>query len=313
MTRAGCVLLLLLVTAGAHGQRPQAAVLPEAITVGDVFHAAIRLDVPAGASIVAPDALDLPADIEHAGHRIVRVDTAGGVNRVTVLYPLTAWRPGDHALPPATVGYVVAGARQEAVAAFPPFAVRSVLPADTAGIEPRPARDVLGASRLWWPILLALLLAVIVAAALAWWWRRRRRQEIPVLTVVPAVPPRTAALARLDELERSDLLARGDFRTFYQQLTEVLRRYAAAVEPAWGVDLTTAELAGRIRAGDTGSADLLRILRAADLVKFAKAGAAAEAARRDLADARTWVEQTDAAAAPGEAAAATDAGERRVA
>jgi hypothetical protein len=313
MTRAGCALLLLLVAAGAHGQRPQVAVLPEAITVGDVFHAAIRLDVPPGASIVAPDALELPEDIEQAGHRVMRVDTAGGANRVTVLYPLTAWRPGGHVLPPATIGYVADGARQETVAEFPAFAVRSVLPADTTGVEPRPARDVLGASRLWWPILLAVLLAAIMAAALAWWWRRRRRDDVPVIAVVPAVPPRAAALARLDELARSDLLARGDFRTFYQQLTAVLRRYAAAVEPAWGVDLTTSELAGRMRVRDAGSVELLRILGAADLVKFAKADAAADAARRDLAAARTWVEQTGEAAAAGGATAATDLAERRVA
>jgi hypothetical protein len=296
--RALVLAVLLLGAAGAlHGQRPQTAVLPEAITVGDVFHAAIRLELPRGAQVLAPDSLQLPEHLEHVGRRSVRVDTAGGMSRVTVMYPLSAWRPGSHALPPVNVGYVTDGTTTQVSVSFPSFVVRSVLPADTAGIEPRPARDVLGANRLWWPILLALLLGALAAAALAWWWRRRRRREpdAPVV-LVPAVPPRAAALARLDELERSDLLARGEFRLFYLQLTEILRRYAAAIEPAWGVDLTTSELAARVRGRDAEALELLRILGGADLVKFARADASAEGARRDLAVGRAWVERAGATA-----------------
>jgi hypothetical protein len=306
----------LLCAAGVHAQRPvpQAAVVPEAITVGDVFHAAIRLDLPAGVQLAAPDSLVLPEDVEHAGRRELRFDTAaaadaGTARRVTVVYPLTAWRPGSYELPPVTLRLDGDGAASTLTVQLPSFEVRSVLPADTAGIEPQPARDVLGPSRLWWPILLALLLAALVAGGLYYWWRRRRRpapvpEDVPVIVVLP----RAAALERLAVLRRSGLIERGELKAYYEALTETLRHYAASVNAAWSTDLTTAELsaiAPRRRIAD--AAELLRILHGADMVKFARASTSPESAWRDLDAAVAWVERAE----PEQDAAGTD--DRRVA
>jgi hypothetical protein len=293
---------------GVHAQRPQVAVLPEAITVGDVFHLAIRLELPADAALLAPDSLALPDDLEQAGRRSLRVDSAAGARRVTLAYPLTAWRPGSYALDAVTLGVVTGGGQVDVTAQVPAFEVRSVLPADTAGIEPQPAKDVLGANRLWWPILLALLLAALAAAALYAWWRRRTPAEAPAVPV-PAVAPRDAALARLDELQRSDLLSCGELKPFYQQLTEVLRHYVATLDAAWGVDLTTTELSSRMRSrGGAEVLELVRILGAADLVKFAQAHRPAEVAAQDLVAARDWV-----ARVPAPDIIVAEAAERRVA
>lgn len=291
--RVGLLLGALLLAVPLHAQRPQAAVVPQSITVGDVFHAAIRIELPAGSDIAAPDSLALPADLEQAGRREIRYDTAGGARRATVLYPLTAWRPGAYTLPPLTLQVVGDGRRTGEEVAFPAFDVASVLPADTAQLEPKGAKDVLGASRVWWPILLGLLAAALAAFALWWWWRRRRAVEEPV-PLAPVVPPRQAALARLNALRSSGLLERGEMREYYGRLTEILRHYAAAVDPAWSVDLTTSELTGRMRAAQrhVEMLELVRILGAADLVKFARVSAPADAARGDLDAARAWVERT---------------------
>jgi hypothetical protein len=307
----------LLCAAGVHAQRPspQAAVVPDVITVGDVFHAAIRLDLPAGVQLAAPDSLVLPEDLEHAGRRELRFDTAAvapdgsAARRVTVVYPLTAWRPGSYELTPLALRLVSDGAATTLTVQLPSFEVQSVLPPDTAGIEPQPARDVLGPNRLWWPILLALLLAALTLGGLYYWWRRRRRppveQEVaPVIIVLP----RAAALERLAELRRSGLIERGEMKTYYEALTETLRHYAASVNAAWSTDLTTAELsaiAPRRRIAD--AAELLRILHGADMVKFARAPASAESAWRDLDAAVAWVERAE----PEQDAAGTD--DRRVA
>src|SRR5690606_11567286 len=114
--------------------------------------------------------------------REVRIDTAGGVRRATVLYPLAAWRPGSYELAAIPIRVVSAGRDTVMEVRLPAFEVSSVLPADTAGIEPKPAKDVLGANRLWWPILLALLIAALIATALYMWWKKRRgRTEEPVV------------------------------------------------------------------------------------------------------------------------------------
>lgn len=293
MRCAAAFLMLLASTVGAFGQQPRAAVVPEAITVGDVFHAAVRLELAEGARIAAPDSLDLVADVEHAGRREVRIDTAGGVRRATITYPLAAWRPGAYELPPVPIRIMDAQRDTMLSVQLPAFEVSSVLPADTAGIEPKPAKDVLGANRLWWPILLALLIAALIATALYIWWKRRRRGVEEPLVFTPAVPPLDAALAQLAALRREGLIERGEFRVFYERLTETLRHYAAAIEPRWSVDLTTSELATRLRA-DAGMQDALeltRILGEADMVKFARAVTTRDNAARDLDAARAWVER----------------------
>jgi hypothetical protein len=282
------------VTAQQPLPRPQAAVVPEAITVGDVFHAAIRIELPAGAAVLAPDSLRLPPDLELTGRRELRTDTVDGTPRVTVIYPLTAWRPGSYDIEPVMLRLVSDGADAPLTAQLPSFSVRSVLPSDTAGLEARGAKDVLGANRVWWPILLALLVAAALAVALWYWWRRRQAPAAAAAEPEPVVIPREAALAALDALRREGLLERGEVRLYYDRLTETLRHFAATLDPAWGVDLTTAEVAARMRAaGFSDGLELVRILGAADLVKFARAKTTQDAASRYLDVARSWVERVE--------------------
>lgn len=308
IARRVAAVLLCLAPAVGRAQEPQVAVTPEAITVGDVFHAAVRLATPGNTTVIAPEAPSLGPDLEMAGLREIRIDTVAGVRRTTVVYPLTAWRPGSYD-PDELILRVVddEGERQVRVQ-LPAFVVRSVLPADTAGIEPQAAKDVLGANRLWWPILLALIVAALVAAALVAWWRRRARPA-PAVVVPPEIAPRDAALAHLDELRNSGLLERGELKPFYGRITEILRRYVATLHPAWSTDLTTRELSARMRsAGLPEALALTRILGTADLVKFARASIAAEHGRTDLAAARDWVERVPPPPLPAEQDA-----ERRVA
>ena len=97
------------------------------------------------------------------------------------------------------------------------------------------------------------------------------------------------------------LVERGEFRVFYGRLTETLRHYAAAMESRWSTDLTTSELAVRLRA-DAGMQDALeltRILGAADMVKFARAVTTRDNANGDLDAARAWIERFAARSEPG--------------
>lgn len=308
MRHAAALLLLGLCAVPAAAQQPRAAVVPESITVGDVFHAAVRIDLPEGVSLAAPDSLVVGEDLENAGPREVRIDTAGGTRTATVLYPLAAWRPGSYELPDVTLRLTNDGSDTTFDVALPSFDVRSVLPADTAGVEPKPAKDVLGANRIWWPLLLALLILALIITGLYMWWRRRRGKEAP-LVFTPAIPPLEVALARFAALRREGLIERGEFRAFYDQLTETLRHYAAAVEPHWSVDLTTSELAARLRAdaGVTDALELTRILGAADMVKFARAVTTRENAAGDLDAAQAWVQRFAARSQPD------DTNERRAA
>lgn len=287
-------LIALALAVPLHAQAPVArtAIVPDSARVGDVFHAAIRVDVPAGTRVLFPDSLAVPDDVENAGSPIVQTDTTGpGRLGITAAFPLTAWRPGDVVLPDVWVR-IDAGAGPDSVrASFPATLVLSVLPADTAGIAPRPARDVLGANRLWWPLLLAVLGALAVAAALLWWWRQRRPE--PAAVPVAARSPRQLALEALARARSGGLLEAGDFRGFYFAVTDALRHYAAALDARLGSELTTTEIAANARGigMDAEAAVLVGILGRADLVKFARVTPATEEALREWENARAWVER----------------------
>lgn len=308
----GSLLVALALLGGVvhavHAQRVSTAVVPQTITVGDVFHAAVRVELPAGAEAAFPDTLALPSgDIEAAARVRVQVDTTAIGRTATALYALTAWRANEDVQLPDLAFNVRApgGGVSTVTASFPVFQLSSVLPTDTAGIEPKPARDVWGASRLWWPILLALA-ALLLVALLAWYvWRRRRPREI----VQPAklgIPPRQRALDRLAHARTAGFVERGELKPFYTELAAALREYLEAIEPLLGADLTTGELAmhARRRGAPPVLLELIRILGRADLVKFARARPTAAEAYGDLDAARRWVEQHDTLAVPREEAAA---------
>lgn len=288
----GCALCL----AGAHGasaQRAGAALRPDTITVGDPAVVAVRVVAAEGYQVIFPDTLDVAGDVENTGPRRLTEDAlADGTRQITAYYPVTAWRPGSHALPAIAVQLLSSdGAERTFDVTADPIHVASVLPADTAGIEPRPPKDVIGGERsLAWLWLLALLAVIALAA-----WLVRRRRRAVGLELVPGVPPRDVALATLERARSGRYVEAGDYKSFYTLVSDALRHYHDAIEPAWGADLTTGELLLRMRADERAPdiTPLERVLHTADMVKFARVTVDAEHAWSDLDAARAWVERLD--------------------
>jgi hypothetical protein len=278
-------------------QDVRAALGADTIQVGDVVPVAIRIDMPRDRRVAWPDTLPLAdPDLENASRVRTRVDTLDdGRLRRTAIYAVTPWRTGDLVLPDVPI-QVVGG--DEGVtttsASLPTLSVSSVLPEDTVGIEPKPAKDVIGPNWAWWPILLLLLLLAAILAAILWWLRRRRGEAV-ALPLEPAVSPRERALAILDQAREAGLVERGELKAFYTRISDAVRHYAAALDASWGEDLTTTELLGRFRAqaGPGASAGLAEVLRPADQVKFARRHPGADVAIEEWERARSWVLEFD--------------------
>jgi hypothetical protein len=285
-------LLLCMPPAPATAQTPRTAIHPQEILVGDVFRAVISLEVPAGTRIVFPDSLPPGAEMEAAGRRELRSDTtAEGRPRLMAAYPLAAWRPGPASVPPVEVRLIGDGFDRTVTAHFPPFEIGSVLPADTAGVEPRGLKDVFGGDRIMWPWLLAaLLLALAIAALLA--WRRSRRPTLPVDPRSGVVDPRVAALAALADARGVALAGNGELRRMYIEISDTLRYLIAVEMPALSHDLTTTELAPRLAGAVEAerARTLQSLLERADLVKFARARPQPADGLADWRTARAWVE-----------------------
>ncbi|HSH46848.1 MAG TPA: DUF4381 family protein [Longimicrobiales bacterium] len=282
-------------TQGDSLPRPQVGVAGDTIRVGDVVPVAVRVTVAPGQRVAWPDTLPLEGaetELENAARVRTRSDTLpDGRIQVTATYAVTPWRPGEAALPALELA-VVSGDEEPRplTATLPTLDVVSVLPADTAGIEPRPPRDVIGRNWAWWPWILLALALLAAIGVLIWWLRHRRGRE--VAEPVPAVPPRERALTELAAIRDAGLLDAGRTMEFYTRTSGVLRHYLAAIEPAWGEDLTTTELLARFRAGigPTAATALGDVLRPMDQVKFARRTPDRDTALAEWEAARTWVE-----------------------
>lgn len=298
---AGAALGFVALLGGALPARAQdgratvgTAILPDTLHVGDVARAALRVRLPLNARVQFPDTLSVPTDVEAAGTRQLQTDTVDGQLEVTAIYPITAWRPGPFQLPPASILFAGETGVDSLVARFPEAHVISMLPEDTAGVEPRPAKDVFGGDRVWWPLLAGLALLLALAALLYWLWAGRRdRTPAPLAPIGPTA--RERALALMERARSAGLVEKNELKAFYSLVAEAVRGYMEAVEPAWGADLTTTELLPRLHARDAVPVmqDVLRVLHRADLVKFARFQPATAEAYGDWSVAYDWIERFD--------------------
>jgi hypothetical protein len=103
-----------------------------------------------------------------------------------------------------------------------------------------------------------------------------------------AIDPRQHTLHQLQHIREQKLIEHGEYKQFYILLSEALRAFAGVMEPDWSTDLTTDELAPRLKRRPDANA-LLRMLRSADAVKFARYQPKPAEARGDLDDAIAWV------------------------
>jgi hypothetical protein len=282
------------------------------VTVGEVFTVELEATGPAGTTFTFPgatatDAFELRTP--SAAPRPGVPSPAPGARR----YEAAVYALGEAEVPPIPVRYRLPdGTEGEAASEAVPLKVVSLLPKDPQEQKLADVRGPLavGIGRAFW---FGLVAGLVLAAALVLWLVRRRRKTEPDRTVpVPALPPDAEALRALDALSASGLLARGEYRAYYIQLTATAKRYLERRLVAPILEMTTAETLAFLR-GHRHGGDLLPVVRdlaeAADRIKFAKAEGLAQEAERHLAAVRALVPALEVRLRP----AATDAAEGKAA
>lgn len=203
-------------------------------------------------------------------------------------YVLQPFLPGDYEIPALTV---VRNGTDEIATEPLTVVVESVIE-DTESPELRDIADPIDVPVPWWWWVVGALLLVAVLAGAAWWLRRRRMRQLEPRIV----PPHEAALNALDALLGEDLLARGEFESFYLRLSDIVRHY---IENRFGLrapERTTEEFLAELTDSPEIRGDhqrlLRRFLQEADLVKFAKVVPAAGETGASVDAARSFIEQT---------------------
>lgn len=289
------VLALLLSQLGSAALEVEAGLKPTDAggpSVGESFVLVIEARHALGEVALLPTTLPLPDALAERPDRRRRTRTREGAEEIDRFeLELLAFEAGTLEIPAieVAVGSTTAHTLPLEILVASNLSADELLVASTTTAEaaqaamaelegmaaPDPAARSIGVLNL--PLLYGLA-GLLAAAALITgllWWRRHRRptqtSESP-----PASPPRPADLVALERLERlaaAGHLQRGDMKSYFVELSEILRVYVGARYGFDSVELTHFELTDALRHFDTPGLDedeLLRLLKDADLVKFAK-------------------------------------------
>ncbi|MBB1193705.1 hypothetical protein DNC80_08500 [Flavobacterium sp. SOK18b] len=136
-----------------------------------------------------------------------------------------------------------------------------------------PAEETMGN---WWKYVLAILLLAGIAVLVYWFLKKRQEKK---LNEEVFKTPIEKATTLLDTLERKELWQKGEVKAYYSELTDIARNYIEEAIEIPAMESTTSELIQGLRAASvkkkmTLSQEIIenleRVLKQADLVKFAK-------------------------------------------
>ena len=282
------------------GARPLVAVEvhPSTVAVGEPFTVRVRVRAVPGATIHFPPVPDSAGSIEAVDPRAIEDHSTTEIFDRTAVYRFIAWEPGRRTVPLGDVAWDRSRGREALAIGAVRVDVTSALPADTAELEPRDARNPFDPPLGWWRWALG---AVALLAILWMSWRalrRRRSTTRPPDAFVDA----QAAFAAIDQLALDDAGEPGRAVLAY---AEVMREYLTRRFPAATVGLTTPEYVRTLadNALPILPEEVLGVLEFADAVKFAGAtvdgggvAAVARATRGIVRDVQTAYEVRLAAA-----------------
>lgn len=150
-------------------------------------------------------------------------------------------------------------------------------------------------SNTWWIVLLVIV--VLAGAGFGVWWYIKKRKKQPKTEEGSFATPIEKATAKLQSLEKKELLQRGEVKDYYSELTDIARTYIEEAIHVPAMESTTTELIEAMRAAvpqrkmsltQETFEQLERVLRTADMVKFAKS----RPMDFEIANDRTSIEKT---------------------
>ncbi|MTH17056.1 hypothetical protein [Flavobacterium sp. LC2016-01] len=128
----------------------------------------------------------------------------------------------------------------------------------------------------WWKYVLALLIILGIGAFVYWYVKKRQQKKIEEEVYKTPIEKATSLL---NNLEQKELVQKGEIKEYYSELTDIARNYIEEAIHIPAMESTTSELIQAIRTASTKKKmtltpetveNLERVLRQADLVKFAK-------------------------------------------
>ncbi len=280
---------LALVVTVAHG--PAETVLP----TGFRFQA----DAPE-AKALKDAGFIVPHPEGGAGPKVERSEGATTKSTVTLSFVALPKKPGRHVLTLPSVPITMARASGEliSVCTQPHTIVIEDPTSSTPNAKPKPNPPPRPQREEWTSLKQTVYIgaaALVVGAALAWLVGRWLKRPRPLPPPPPPRPPWEVAREALHDLRHAGLTREGRFAEHFDRVSDIMRRYLGDRYGFDGLESTTREMLGELRATTPRISmldEIERFLRQADLVKFARLTPSEVECSTALGEAEQIVERT---------------------
>jgi len=198
-------------------------------------------------------------------------------------YTISTFFTGEFEIPPLIVRYFTPGdsTAKTLTTEKIKIVVESVKPSEAADI--RDIKPPVEIPRNWWYLLRWFVVggSLVGVGILVYIVYRRKKAGKGLLPIreAPPRPPHEVAYEALDRLRDSDLLAKGETKVYYTEVSEIIRQYIEGRYFIVAMEMTTTEVLEGLSGAEVSEEEFQlfkTFLDRCDLVKFAKVIPSAE-------------------------------------
>ncbi len=263
----------------ASGQTAISATLKsdsDHITIGDHLNVRVSIRHPKSVKVLMPLVKDSLGNMDFIASSKVDTIQEATDEVLSQNYVVSAYDSGVfHAGPVTVFFHNTSGGVDSVLSNEIPVAV-ATLPVDTA--RPfKPIKAPLAVPFSWREfipyIIGAVLLLILIVVLIVLYVRYQKHKPVAPARPIPKDPAHIWARKELKKLEDEKLWQKDQVKLYYSRLTEILRLYLEYRYKWLALESTTEEIEAGVdnyNMKEKGKENLLKILRTADLVKFAK-------------------------------------------
>ncbi len=268
-------LLILLISTAVFAQqkRPETSIDTTKNKIGAEFKLTIKTSVDTLSKVIFPNLKNIGAlEVIHS----YPIDTVKKDDRYELIkkYGLTQFDSGKYVIPSIKIFINSKPYKTDSLLVEVANVQVDTLKQkmyDIKGITP--VKSSLGD---WWKYLLVLALILGIGALVYWYVKKKQKKKIEEEVYKT---PIERATSLLNSLEKKELWQKGEVKEYYSELTDIARNYIEEAIEIPAMESTTSELILGLRAASVRKKmtvsketieNLERVLKQADLVKFAK-------------------------------------------
>ncbi|HUH47103.1 MAG TPA: hypothetical protein VLZ54_08135 [Arenibacter sp.] len=288
LVRAFSCCLLLVAMQGFAQQSPRisTAIDTTAIKIGEQVHFKVTVETDSTAQVIFPEGQTFsPLETVEA----LMADTLRKADRMTLqrTYALTQFDSGTYKLPSQLIMINGKSFFTDSL-----FIHVSSIPVDTVNqkmYDIKPLIQVAKGSSFPWTTVLWVLAIILLVAAMAYWFIFRKR-PLSEEEQIALLPPFERAILGLKQLENSKYLIQDDYKSYYSELTDIVRSYLEEDVHVSALESTTDQLmdklemmrdAGKLKLEHETLQQFKKVLQTSDLVKFAQSKPETSVAEQD--------------------------------